>query len=94
MGGPHLNEPPRRIPHFRDGFILDKVGHFRGSENPDTLTSPMQQWHPRRIAIRAEPLEVRVVAVEDQLSFFLTGLPAEEERSMESPRTVSHTQLR
>ena len=41
-----------------------------------------------------KPLAVRVVAVEDQLSFFLTGLLAEEERSMESPRTVSHTRLR
>src|SRR5207302_7215039 len=26
-----------RVPHLRDGFIVDKVGHFRGSENPDTL---------------------------------------------------------
>jgi hypothetical protein len=25
------------VPHLRDGFIVDKVGHFRGSENPDTL---------------------------------------------------------
>jgi hypothetical protein len=29
------------VPHLRDGFIVDKVGHFRGSENPDTLNSPM-----------------------------------------------------
>jgi hypothetical protein len=24
------------VPHLRDNFIGDKVGHFRGSENPDT----------------------------------------------------------
>jgi hypothetical protein len=24
------------VPHLRDGFIVAKVGHFRGSENPDT----------------------------------------------------------
>jgi putative transposase len=29
------------VPHLRDGFIVAKVGHFRGSENPDTLNSPM-----------------------------------------------------
>jgi hypothetical protein len=26
-----------RVPHLRDGFIVDKVGNFRGSENPDPL---------------------------------------------------------
>ena len=31
----------RRVPHLRDGFIVAKVGHFCGSENPDTLNSPM-----------------------------------------------------
>ena len=30
-----------RVPHLCDGLIVDKVGHFRGSENPDTLTSRM-----------------------------------------------------
>ena len=29
------------MPHLRDGFIVAKVGYFRGSENPDTLNSPM-----------------------------------------------------
>jgi hypothetical protein len=29
------------LPHLRDGLIVDKVGHFRGSENPDTLNLPM-----------------------------------------------------
>jgi hypothetical protein len=29
-----------RVPHLRDGFIVAKVGHFIGSENPDTLNSP------------------------------------------------------
>jgi len=29
------------VPHLRDGLIVAKVGHFRGSENPDTLNSPM-----------------------------------------------------
>ncbi len=29
-----------RVPHLRDGFIVAKVGYFRGSENPDTLNSP------------------------------------------------------
>ena len=29
-----------RVPHLRDGLIVAKVGHFRGSENPDTLTHP------------------------------------------------------
>jgi hypothetical protein len=29
------------VPHLRDGLIVDKVGHFRGSENPDTLTLPI-----------------------------------------------------
>jgi hypothetical protein len=29
------------VPHLRDGFIVAKVGYFRGSENPDTLNSPM-----------------------------------------------------
>jgi hypothetical protein len=29
------------VPHLRDGFIVDKVGHFRGSENPDNPNSPM-----------------------------------------------------
>jgi hypothetical protein len=24
------------VPHLRDGFIVAKVGHFRGSENPET----------------------------------------------------------
>ena len=28
---------PSRVPHLHDGLIVDKVGHFRGSENPDTL---------------------------------------------------------
>jgi hypothetical protein len=23
------------VPHLRDGLIVDKVGNFRGSENPD-----------------------------------------------------------
>jgi hypothetical protein len=36
-GGPHLTKPPQRVPHLRDGFIVDKVGHFRGSENPILL---------------------------------------------------------
>ena len=30
-----------RMPHLRDGFIVAKVGYFRGSENPDTLNSPI-----------------------------------------------------
>jgi hypothetical protein len=30
-----------RVPHLRDGLIVAKVGHFRGSENPDTLNSPI-----------------------------------------------------
>jgi hypothetical protein len=30
-----------RVPHLRDGLIVAKVGHFRGSENPDTPNSPM-----------------------------------------------------
>jgi hypothetical protein len=30
-----------RVPHLRDSFIVAKVGHFRGSENPVTLSSPM-----------------------------------------------------
>jgi hypothetical protein len=25
------------VPHLRDSFIVANVGHFRGSENPDTL---------------------------------------------------------
>jgi hypothetical protein len=25
------------VPDLRDGFIVDKVGNFRGSENPETL---------------------------------------------------------
>jgi hypothetical protein len=29
------------VPHLRDSLIVAKVGHFRGSENPDTLNSPM-----------------------------------------------------
>jgi hypothetical protein len=29
------------VPHLRDGLIVAKVGNFRGSENPDTLNSPM-----------------------------------------------------
>jgi hypothetical protein len=28
------------VPHLRRGFIAAKVGHFRGSENPDTVNSP------------------------------------------------------
>jgi hypothetical protein len=28
-----------RVPHLRDGLIVAKVGHFRGSENPDILRS-------------------------------------------------------
>jgi hypothetical protein len=39
-GGPGLTQPQNRVPHLRDGFIVAKVGHFRGSENPDTPTSP------------------------------------------------------
>jgi hypothetical protein len=26
-----------RVPHLRDGFIVAKWVHLRGSENPDTL---------------------------------------------------------
>ena len=40
-GGPHLTVPLQRVPHLRDGLIVAKVGNFHGSENPDTLTSPM-----------------------------------------------------
>jgi REP element-mobilizing transposase RayT len=29
------------VPHLRDSLIVAKVGHFRGSENLDTLNSPM-----------------------------------------------------
>jgi putative transposase len=29
------------VPHLRAGVIVAKVGHFRGSENPDTLNSLM-----------------------------------------------------
>jgi hypothetical protein len=28
------------VPHLRDGLIVAKVGHFRGSENPDTPNPP------------------------------------------------------
>jgi hypothetical protein len=28
------------VPHLRRGLIATKVGHFRGSENPVTLTAP------------------------------------------------------
>jgi hypothetical protein len=38
------------VPHLRDGLIVAKVGHFRGSENLDTLNSPMLlgpgRYHP------------------------------------------------
>jgi hypothetical protein len=38
-----------RVPHLRDGLIVDKVGYFRSRENPDTLTSPtppeLTQFH-------------------------------------------------
>jgi hypothetical protein len=36
--GPHLTEPPLRVPHLRRE--ADKVGNFRGSENPNTLPIP------------------------------------------------------
>ena len=29
------------MPHLRDGIIVAKVGHFRGSEDPDTLNLPI-----------------------------------------------------
>jgi hypothetical protein len=35
------------VPHLRDGLIVAKVGHFCGSENPDTLNSPMPPWLER-----------------------------------------------
>jgi hypothetical protein len=35
-GGPHLEQARNRVPHLRDGLIVAKVGHFRGSENPNT----------------------------------------------------------
>jgi hypothetical protein len=31
------------VPHLRDGFIVAKVGHFRGSENPDNLARTIPQ---------------------------------------------------
>src|SRR5712664_2476333 len=40
-GGPHLTHHHNRVPHLRDSLIVAKVGHFRGSESPDTLNSPM-----------------------------------------------------
>src|SRR5437868_8297339 len=41
LGEPsHLCVPPHnRVPHLRRGRIAPKVGHFRGSENPDTVKS-------------------------------------------------------
>src|SRR5205823_10124287 len=33
-----------RVPHLRDGFLVAKVGHVRGSENPVALNSPMDGW--------------------------------------------------
>jgi hypothetical protein len=38
------------VPDLRDSPILDKVDHFRGSENPDIFSSPMPsdlKWSPR-----------------------------------------------
>jgi hypothetical protein len=34
-GGPHLTTRHDWVPHLRDGFIVDKVGNFRGGENPN-----------------------------------------------------------
>jgi hypothetical protein len=29
------------VPHLCDGFIVDEVGYFRGSENADILAMPL-----------------------------------------------------
>jgi hypothetical protein len=35
-----------RVPYLRDGFIVAKVGHFRGSENPDNSPERYPKTRP------------------------------------------------
>jgi hypothetical protein len=58
----------RGVPHLRDGFIVDgtyKVGHFRGSENPVTFSSPLPVRRKTKPSIELVRPKIKLEKVEN-----------------------------